>query len=311
MAADVCEHCGSALDPSAAVCMRCAEGEAGTGLASATVSRPSERPVSPEREGGSSTAALPLGLLAVIGLFLFAGGALIWTSLRALPDTFRLLSNAGFAHLVALALLLALLVIALLGLGLLIVARMLYRADRVGRGLAYVAAGTVAAAILFASTKTTGEMLAMFASIGAIAVLALSPGVRAYFTGPNAVQRDRPTSVVIAQVCVAVLAGLLMIVGFMYLLLGDVGGKYVFIGLALLGLAFGALLLVRRLSGPDRGARSLVSIGAVVGIILSFLGTRSSGFLVPLGIYGSILVCLWLAPDARAYFGDEPLGSTP
>jgi hypothetical protein len=311
MAVDVCEHCGSVLDPNAAVCKHCAEIEAGTPLVPAEVSGPSERSVPAEHAGGSSTATLPLELLAVIGLFLLAGGALIWTSLRALPDTFRLLSSAGFAHLVALALLLALVVIALLGLGLLIVARMLYRADRVGRGLAYVAAGTVAASILFASTKTTGEMLAMFASIGAIGVLVLSPGVRTYFTRPNAFQRDRPTSVVIAQVCVAVLAGLLMVVGLMYLLLGDVDGKYVLIGLALLGLAAGAFLLVRRLSGPDRRARSLVSIGAVAGIILSFLGTRSSGFLVPLGIYGSILVCLWLAPDARAYFGDEPLGSTP
>jgi hypothetical protein len=200
-----------------------------------------------------------------------------------------------------------LLYVAALGASLLGIALMLYRADRVGRGLAYIAIATTTAAVIFSTPQTTGEMLAMLASLGAGAVLALSPAVRAYFVGPHAPQRSQPTSIIVARVSIAIWIALLGLAGVSYVLLHQIKGSYTAIGVILLGLAGGALFLYRRLGTPDRQARAIATLAAAVTIVLLLVGDHAKGFVMLVGLTAAIPICLWIPTDARAFYGDGPL----
>jgi hypothetical protein len=51
----------------------------------------------------------------------------------------------------------------------------------------------------------------------------------------------------------------------------------------------------------------IASGAAAVGIVASLLGPGLDG--AALGVVGpaAVLICLWIAPDARMWFGDEPI----
>jgi hypothetical protein len=91
------------------------------------------------------------------------------------------------------------------------------------------------------------------------------------------------------------------------MLLGPEEGRYFAYGLLLLGVAAVLVALYRRLRQPDRQARVFVSGAAGLAIVVNLLGPSSDA--VPLGVVGpaTVLVCLWLTPDARRWFGDEPI----
>ena len=205
-------------------------------------------------------------LWIVIGLFALPGIYFVQAALRALPDSFRLLSMAGFLHRLALVLLILVILVGALGVSLLLTAWLLYKADRVGRGLAYVVIASLTALALFGDNTSGGEVLSMLAGIAAAAVLALSPAVRDVFTAANAPTHAQPTSVIVARVALAIWIGLLGLAGILYLLISDINGKYAVIGLLLLGLAGGAFALYRRLTTPDRSARLIATAGAGAAI---------------------------------------------
>lgn len=257
---------------------------------------------------GQLIAGLPLELWAVIALFAAPGLYFVIQSLRVLPDTVNLLTSGWLGFRLGLIVLFLVLVIAALGVGLLAIARLLHHADRVGRGLAYIAAAAVAAGVLFGSSnQSTGAVLAMLGALGAIAVLALAPAVRAHFTGPNAPQHAEPTSVVIARVClVCVLIGFAL-VGFAYFLLGTIEGKYLLVGLGLLALAFAGQRVSGRLLLADRQARSLITVGCLAAFVLLLIGLHDAGAFTLLALVIAVPICLWIPADARAFFGDAPL----
>lgn len=136
---------------------------------------------------------LPLELAAVVALFALPGVYFLWIAVKALPDSLRLVSNGYFGHAFGLALLVLLLVVAALGVALLLIARMLYRGSRVGRGLAYVA---VASTVLFEDQQSGAAVLVMLASLAAATVLAFAPAVREVFNAADAPDADQPTSIV-------------------------------------------------------------------------------------------------------------------
>jgi hypothetical protein len=321
-----CGNCGTKLEPTNRFCGRCGAAvqpvsEAdrvtvvdGPAFSSVDAPRaPSVGVAAGPPPGRASTpaitlvAGLPVELWVVIALFTAPGVYLIWISLKALPDTFRLFNNPYFHNSLAFVLLILLFFIAALGASLLAIAWMLYRADRVGRGLAYIAIAMVTASVAFSDSHTSGEIVAMLASLAAGAVLGLSSAVRAVFTGPNARDRDQPTSIVVARVSIAVWIGLLALAGVLYLFLSSIKGEYTLIGVAMLALAIGAFALYRRLTAPDRQARTIATVGALATIVLLLLGQHSTGFVMLVGLTAAIPICLWLPPDARAFYGDAPL----
>lgn len=241
----------------------------------------------------------------MIGLFAAPGIYLIVESLKAVPDAVDLFGY--FDDSFAFVLLMLLFIIAALGTALLIVAWMLYRADRVGRGLAYVIVAMFVTAVLFGDSDSTGLTLSLLAAIAAAAVLAFAPAVRDFFRGPHAPQRDQPTSIVVARVSVAIWIALLAIDGIMLLMLGGIEGKYIAIGILLLGVGAGALVLYQRLAAADRQARLITTIAAGVAVVLLLIGRDDNGFVMLVGLTVAIPICLWLPPDARIFYGDKPI----
>jgi hypothetical protein len=310
-----CSGCGAAAHAEGTYCVEC--GRSLEDLRGEPV-QTSPRPVAPAAAwaGGArvtspgiqigSLAPRPAELWTVIALFGFAGLYFLWIALKALPATSRLFDLPGGKSL-AFVLLILLFVIAAMGASLLAVASMLYKGDRVGRGLAYVIVAAVTSSVLFSNVQTTGETLAMIASLLAAAVLAFSPGVQNVFTGPNAPDRDQPTSIVVARVALGVWIALLGLTGVLYLFLADIKGVYVLLGLLFLGIAAGARVLYSRLLSPDPSARLIATLGALFVIVLLFLGEANSGFVMIVGLTAAIPVCLWLPTDARAYYGEAPL----
>jgi hypothetical protein len=253
---------------------------------------------------GSIVHGLPVELWLVIGLFAAAGAVLTIQALRAVPATFDLM-DIFFRF--GLALLLLLVAIGALGVGLLAIAWLLYRADLAGRGLAYVATGMVVAAVVFGEDPGTSDVVALALSLGAAAVLALSQGVRAHFTGPNARDSAEPTSIVVARVCVLLLSGCLTLVSLAFLLLGSEEGRYIAVAIGLIGVAAGGFVYSTRLRTADRQARLVVSVGSAAAAVLLLFGLHDGGSVMLLGLTVAIPAARWLPPDARAFFGDAPL----
>jgi hypothetical protein len=194
-----------------------------------------------------------------------------------------------------------------LGAALLAIAWLLHRADRVGRGLAYVTAACLASLVIFGDGTTTGEVLSMFAGLVAAGILAFAPAVKDYFTGPSAPQHPQPTSIVVARVSMAIWIGLLTVASILDFLLGDIGGKYIALGVLELLIAAAVLALYLRLPIGDRTTRAIVTAGAIIAFILLLVGRHDNGFVILVGLTAAIPICLWIPRDAREFYGDPPL----
>lgn len=275
--------------------------------------RAAQAAVATEWRSGTLVAGLPLALWAVIALFAACGAYFVWIALEALSPTLELLTNGLFGLRFALVLLLLLLLVGALGVGLLAIALMLYRASRVGRGLAYVVAGMVVTSVLFGGDPSNGAVVAMFLSIGAAAILGLAPAVRAVFTGPGAPDTDQPTSIVVARVCVILWVAFAVVLALVYPLLGTLESEYLVYALALGGVAAGGFLLYRRLATPDRQARLILTVVSAIGIAAQLAAQDVADASLGIGLLAAVPLILWFAPDARAFYGDRPLTapSTP
>lgn len=275
--------------------------------------RAAQAAVATEWRSGTLVAGLPLALWAVIALFAACGAYFVWIALEALPPTIELLSNGFLGLRFGLVLLLLLLLVGALGVGLLTIALMLYRASRVGRGLAYVVAGMVVTSVLFGGDPSNGAVIAMFLSIGAAAVLGLAPAVRAVFTGPGAPDIAQPTSIVVARVCVILWVAFAAVLALVYLLLGTFESEYLVYALFLGGVAAGGFFLYQRLATPDPQARLILTAVSAVGIVVQLAAQDAADASFGIGLLAAVPLILWFAPDARAFYGDRPLTapSTP
>jgi hypothetical protein len=254
---------------------------------------------------GIDLAGKPLELWLPIVLFTAAGIYLSQLALRALPDSFRLFHYDFVSKSLVLALIILLLVLVALGVGLLALSWLMHRGDRVGRGLAYVAVAALAGIVIFGDGTTTGEVLIMFGGLVAAAILLFAPAVQEVFeAGP---QRDQPTSIIVARVALAIWLAELAVGAVVNFCLASLGAKYVFYGLVLAAIAVGGLLLFMRLALADPRARIIVTGAAAVALLFLLLGRHDSGFALLVGLTLSIPACLWLPPDARAFYGDQPL----
>jgi hypothetical protein len=240
----------------------------------------------------------------VIGLQVLLGIYLIVEALRPLPDTFRLLTLDGFPKTFALVVLVLLVIVAALGLALLALARMLHRADRIGRGLTYVACGTIASSILLGQDHRSGMMLAALGCVAAIISLALVPEVDNYFTGPQAPLAGVPTGVVVSQTILTVWVATVSLVSVLYFLLG-VGGagvQWVLLALVLGAMAFGVRRAGTELQDGNPAGRGVITIVMGVTVLLVLIGRDDTGMLVPLGLSVGAIAGLWLPQDSRRFF---------
>jgi hypothetical protein len=250
-------------------------------------------------------AGRPLELWVPVALFAAAGAYLLQLTLRALPDTFRLFNIDFLPKSYVFALVLVLLLVIALGVGLLGIAALLYRGDRIGRGIAYLAVAALAGIAIFGEGTTTGEVLTMVGGFAAAAILGLAPAVKEIFDAGR--QRDQPTSIIVARVALATWLVLLAVGAVIDFCLESVSGKFIFYGIILAALAVGGFLIFTRLGLADPRARIIVTLGAAAALIFLLLGLHNSATAFLVGLTVAIPVCLWLPADARAFYGDQPL----
>jgi len=249
----------------------------------------------------------PLELWAVVALFAAPGIYLLQASLRALPDAFRYLTASYSLHALAFVLLMLIVLVGALGAGLVAIGWLLQRGDRVGRGLAYVAVGSFTGMVIFGSNATNGQVIAMLVGLAAVAVLAFAPAVVEVFTGPDAPQRDQPTSIVVARVALMIWLILLAVAAILDFCLADYQGKFAAYGIFLALIALGGWRMYHQLTIPDSRARLLVTAGAAVALLFLLLGWHDTGFALLFGLTVTIPICLWVPTDARAFYGQGPL----
>lgn len=295
-----CQQCGTKLTLEAPFCGEC-------GASTAGFNRTSPPPIQRERLTWQIPIVdgLPLTLWVVVALYAIPGAYLVWIGIRPLPDLVSSLGDPGGTLVVAFFVLF--LLVSALGVGLLAIAYLLYQADRVGRGLAYVAAGMMLTEVVFGSATSTGVVLVMLAALGAAAALAFEPNIQSHFTGLNAHQRDEPSGVVVARVIFVVAALLLALFGILDLLLGSIDNAWYALGVLFLVLATGAIIVARSLRAADRRARIAATVGAVAGAILLLIGTHAGGFVLGIGLMLAVPISLWVPTETRQFFGDAPL----
>lgn len=255
----------------------------------------------------------PLELWIVIALLALPGAYVTIEGLDALSAAFDLFD---FSTRLGLIIMLLALIVISVGAAFLGIAWMLFVRSRVGRGLAYVVAGVTLLAFVTAQADGAGasayrlEWLVALASVIALVLLGLAPAVREVFTGSGAPAADEATSVVIARVCVAAAIWANGVLGLAFLLLGPEDSSYYAYGLLEIGVAVVLLHVFKRLRGPDRQARLIASVAAAVAIIATLLGPGIDGFAFGVAVPLVVLVCLWITPDARRWFGDKPIEVT-
>jgi hypothetical protein len=253
---------------------------------------------------------VPPAVWLVIALQVAAGGFLLIWSLVELPNAIKLLGDGAFGTWLSLVVLTLLLLVGSMGAGLCYLAVRLMRADRVGRGITYVACLSIAGSILFGDDHSAGLTLAAIGCIAAAAALAFLPDVQTFFTGPGAPTSDRPSGVVIAQSLIAVWLFIVAVVGVLYLMLGfaGIGSKYVVVGLILLAIAVASRSVNARLGTGDAQARNWASLGTGAVVLLDLIAgnTTGTGFLLPLGWSIGVVAYLWLPKDCNAFFAAGP-----
>jgi hypothetical protein len=253
-------------------------------------------------------SSVPSELVLICGLMAIAGAFLLWPVIDLLHAGFGIIGEGTFGRDFGLLLVISGAILLFFSVSAFVLAWRMAHADRVARALSYVLLGGLGASILFGTGKDWQLVLVMLASIGAVVVLALAPRVRAFFTGPNAMQYDRPSSIVTVQALLYAWAGLIGLNGVIYLLLSDLASKFVVVGVFFLVLAAAACHLGRQLSAGAPLVRLLVTVGGLVyGVLLLVAGQGSIGLLVPLsGVVGAVAF-LWLPQDARTFFAEGAL----
>jgi hypothetical protein len=252
---------------------------------------------------------VPAAVWLVIALQVVAGGYLFIWALTELSPTINLFTDDLFGTWFSLVILMLVLIVAAMGLGLLYLAVLLHRADRVGRGVTYVACGSIAASIFLGSDHSTGFTLAAIACIAAIGALAFLPDVQAFFTGPGAPSGERPSGVVIAQTLIAVWILIVALIGAVYLMLAFAGAaaKFGVIGALLIAIAVGGQRVNADLASGDAGARNIASLGAIAVVLLDLIAGNATGtgLIIPVGWSLGIVAYLWLPQESQGFFARE------
>ncbi|MGQ0467143.1 MAG: hypothetical protein ACT4QG_17730 [Sporichthyaceae bacterium] len=274
-------------------------------------------PVAPPPGAGRELLGRPLELCAAVLLFGVASAVYGLATLFDLPDAFKLVGDlldgksgnangravrtaafaglAGFGQLVAVA--------ASLG----TVTALLWQQRRVARGLAWALTSWFVLSWLLSGapggTRTTVACVAC--TVGTL-VLLFAPAAKAVFdTAPHP---SRSSGVLVLQVAFFATAVFFAVSATQMLFLSNVASRYYLGVLVDLAVAAGCAVYGLRLVAPDRNIRFLISGALVVALVLHLL--IADAFAVNGHLVAAVAVTmalLWLSPDARAHFGEQPL----
>jgi hypothetical protein len=265
-----------------------------------------ERPLDPTDSGARpASTALPAGVpvevLVISGLLALGGAILVWEALRMLPGVFDLLGLGSIGRALGLLVLDLVAFVGAFGAAGMFLAWRLVSADRVARGLTYVLAGGTGAAILLGDEHGAAYVLVMLADLAAVGILALTPRVDAFFAIGDT--DEQPVGVVVARTLVVAWAFCVVLTGALFLPAGALGARFVLVGLVLIGLGAAAFALNRGLSRGDPTARTVVTIGATLGIVATLVaGHSNTGTLLPIALAVGLVVELWGPEDCRRHF---------
>ncbi len=247
---------------------------------------------------------VPSLLWAAVGLLITAGVFVVIPSLWVLPDALGLLDEGSFGRSIGLLLTVLLLLLISFGAACFYLSLKLLEADRVGRILTIVLAASLGFGLLVGDNKGTWEVLAILGCGGVIAILTLADEVTGFFTGPEAEQANVATSVVAAKSIVVALSYVLGATGLAFLPLGELEGRYVVIGMAMIAIAAVTFKFTGQLLPGDENARLVITglMAANIVAILVFEPDGAASLIVPIALAGSVIGLLWVPEDARQHF---------
>lgn len=264
-------------------------------------------------------AGVPVDLLAAVVLFVLGGGWLAIEVLRALPDVLDLMTaDTGGAggvlgdfgqsiRALGWMTLAAVLMAATVAVSLLAIAWLLWRRTRVGRGLAWVAAAWLLLTAVLGE-HFSGEIgfATLTACLGA-AIIAFAPAARAALDAAPHPQQGA-AAVAVARITLlgcTVLFGLGAVMNFAA---ATFESKYALVALLECGVAIGAFLYSGRMPRGESQLRLAATLGAVVGIALGVATSGAIEWVAPLVAIAIVAIAtLWLPPDVRALFGEQPI----
>jgi hypothetical protein len=249
---------------------------------------------------------VPSELLAIIGLMVAAAAFCFYIGLRPLSATLQLLTSSEFGFQFGLIALTILVLFNLFGVALLYLARGLWRADKVARGLTFVLLGSVALTLLLERYKTTGMKWAIGISLVALAVLAFAPSLTRYFReGPDSAL---PTSIAIAVTLIKAWSGVVGIVGLSLLPEGTQIGKLFGIGVVMVALGAAGWWTAQAVLAHSQAGRLAATVGTGIYLILLVIAGRDyASVIAPFAVGLGILAFLWLPGESNAWFGTPPL----
>lgn len=264
------------------------------------------------------SGGFPLELLLVIALFVGCGAWVnIWVFAKAVPDLSGIFDVWGAR--IGLVIAGPFLFTAALGIGLIIIAVLLHRGSRVGRGLAYVALAWIMATFIisesagFVDGTTPGSALTttvIVVGIVAAAILAFSPGVQAHFAAADGLDTHIPASVTTARVLMITIAVANALAAFLYILAIDyyTTETVMLVSMHVVTLvAFAAA--AAKLVHPNHIARTVTTGVPIIAVIVIFFIVGDGWELSVIPALGPIAIpfLLWLPADSRRWFGDTPV----
>lgn len=289
-----CPHCGASTSSSGS------GGRASAGNA-------------PIAGGLAPFTRLPTELQVIIGLLAATGALLVLACLQALPDVFDLYGETGdfapmsraFGSLV----LIGIIYVGGVGACLLALAWQLKRADRVGRILTIAVSVIVAIGLLTAEQRTGWETVAMLCAIAIAGTLIASSRIRDLFTGELANQTDLPETVVAVRSLLMPILVLQGLTGLAMLPVGELDGKFIPIGLALIATSVVVAKFSAGLRSADTQARAAVSAAMGAYAVLALVAELEGVALVAsLGFAGVVAGLLWLPEQSQRFF--EPVSAS-
>jgi hypothetical protein len=254
---------------------------------------------------------LPAELIVVCILMFATGLVLVIAGIVVLDLAVQAMSSHSLFGLTAdiglLGLDLALVVLAL-GAGMIVLGVRLLRADRAARGMSYILLGSTAVSTLAGSDHSMGFIIAGIISLACLAILAGSPRVRNYFTGPYALHAGEGVSVTIARTLLIVLACAAILLGIALVPAGDLGPGLAVPGVVLIAVGVGIFVNNTWLARGDQLARIIAtSLMLILAIIVLVTIHLNSAGIYPIMFAVGVTVLLWIPPDSQRHFSARPL----
>ncbi len=253
----------------------------------------------------------PPELIVVVLLHVLAGALCLYAVLDPLDNVLRLVtSSSDFSRAFGALLLAVLMIVAAYGVALLLIANMLWKADRAGRILAIIVSATLGGGLLLGGADDSTSRWIELVTAGIVIVLLVSNGVREWFTGAFARHREEPPTIVTARALVATVAwfGFVFAAAYAIVLTVDSGQA----GYAL-ATATGTAFLLSSFGGlrrRDPGARARAALGlALVSGPLLVDDPSAAGTYIVAGPAVAAFALLFFTESSQRWFSDADLPS--